>query len=91
MNSETCVFESASFDLVLTFRWDSGSGKVSVTFSVRSHTPQPVAAILRVQSVWQSWVSAIDQDGVVPPLPKGWRLKDGEQEGATSRTPDHLH
>lgn len=91
MNTETCVFESASFDLFLTFRWDSFSGSVSVTFSARSHTPQPAAATLRVLTVWQSWVNAIDQNGVIPPLPKGWRLKDGAREGATSGTPDHLH
>lgn len=92
MTSETVTvyFESASFEIVLTLRVVGYSGRVSVNFSVRSHTPQPVAAMLRVQAVWQSWVSST-VDGVFPPLPKGWRVKDGAREVAPSGTPDHLH
>jgi len=85
----TVVFESSPFLVILTFHLGEAD-QVEVNFSVRSHTPQPVAAMLRVQAVWQSWVSAI-VCGEFPPLPSGWRVQDGAQEGATSRTPDHLH
>lgn len=90
--TRTAVFESVStgFFVILTFNLVGGSDQVRVNFSVRSHTPQPVEAMLRVHAVWQSWVSRI-ASGALPPLPIGWRVKDGEQEGATSRTPDHLH
>ena len=94
MTSETrtVVFESVvqPFYVVLTFHLVGDSGQVSVNFSVRSHTPQPMGAMLRVTAVFQSWVSSI-VDGAFPPLPQGWRVQDGAKEGATSSTPDHLH
>lgn len=90
IQTRTCVFESAHFEIVLDFKLVDDSGRFSVVFSVRSHSPQSVAAMLRVQTVWQSWVSSI-VDGVFLPLPKGWRVKDGAQEVAPSGTPDHLH
>ena len=90
IQTRTCVFESAPFEIVLTFKLVDDSGRFSVVFSVRSHTPQSVAAMLRVQTVWQSWVSTI-VGGSLPPLPSGWRVQDGVQEDATSRSPDHLH
>lgn len=79
---------TTGFYVVLTF--ERAGQSVKVNYSVRSRTPQPVAAMLCVSSAWQSWVKGI-VGGVVPPLPKGWRLFDGEQEGATSRTPNHNH
>ena len=85
----TVVFESAPFFVILTFHLGEAN-QVQVNFSVRSHTPQPVAAMFRVQAVWQSWVSAT-VGGAFPPLPSGWRVQDGAKEGATSSTPDHLH
>lgn len=88
----TVVFESVAtgFFVILTFNLVGDSDQVRVTFSVRSHTPQPVDAMLRVHAVWQSWVSRI-AGGSLPALPKGWRYIDGTPEGATSGTPDHLH
>lgn len=88
----TAVFESVStgFFVILTFNLVGGSDQVRVNFSVRSHTPQPVEAMLRVHAVWQSWVSRI-AGGSLPALPNGWRYIDGTPEGATSGTPDHHH
>lgn len=90
--SRTSVYESIStgFFVILTFDLVAGSDQVRVKFSVRSHTPQPVEAMLRVHAVWQSWVSR-SVGGTHPPLPKGWRVKDGAREVAPSGTPDHLH
>ena len=90
--TRTSVFESIStgFFVILTFTLVGGSDQVRVNFSVRSHTPQPVQAMLRVQAVWQSWVSRI-VGGSFPALPKGWRYIDGTPEGATSGTPEHHH
>jgi hypothetical protein len=88
--SVSVSYKSGQLVVVLTFSKLNDAGHLSVNYSVRSHNPQPVAVLLRAQSVWQSWVSSI-VDGVVPPLPKGWQLHDGEQEAATSRTPNQLH
>ena len=90
--SRTSVYESIStgFFVILTFDLVAGSDQVRVKFSVRSHTPQPVEAMLRVHAVWQSWVSR-SVGGTHPALPNGWRYIDGAQEAATSGTPDHLH
>jgi len=90
--TRTAVFESI-FEpvyVVLTFDLLDDAGRMRCNYSVRSHTPLPVSALLRAQAVWHSWVSAI-VGGALPPLPQGWRVKDGEPEGATSGTPDHFH
>lgn len=89
--SQIVVFESARFSAVLTFTWGDGSGKVTVKYSIRSHKPQPVAAHRFALTVWESWVAAIDLSGVLPPLPKGWHLKDGGKDADTSVSPDHHH
>jgi len=90
IETRTAVFEAAPFYVVLTFHLVDNTGRMRVEYSVRSHTPQPVDAMLRVQALWQSWVGAIVA-GEFPPLPIGWQHKDGAREVAPSRTPDHLH
>jgi hypothetical protein len=92
VTTKTLIFNSVlePFSVVLTFNLVDYSGRVTVTFSVLPHTPQPVYSILRVQAVWQSFVSSI-VDGSFPPLPKGWRVQDGGNDADTSLPPDHFH
>lgn len=89
MNTDTLIFESGAFSVVLTFS-PGDSDQVSVNLSVRSHSFKPVNEMLRVEAVWRAWLAGFAY-GEFPPLPPGWRLQDGNLEGATSRLPDHHH
>lgn len=87
LTTDTIVFDSfvSPIYVVLTFdRW-------RYNVSVRSHSPQPVEAMFRVQAIFHQWVQSLDVRKQPVKPPSGWRISDGAGKVAPFPAPDQLH